>query len=104
MRLLIWYDVFFYLKGVGDIHLGFRFLEALKRDISGRGVERQLQLLCNTYALSLVDSHAGDFLLTGYLTSEQVDLAKSQLRNLFAQVCSQCSIYTYRMRTFCKHL
>lgn len=63
-----------------------RFMEALKKDIPGKGVKKQLQILCNMYALSLITARAGDFLLTGYLSNEQLDLAKAQLRNLYKQV------------------
>eukprot|EP00250_Pteridium_aquilinum_P003873 c14148_g1_i1 orf=59-2065(+) len=63
-----------------------RFMEVLKKDFPGRGVKTQLRILCNIYALSLITAHTGDFLLTGYLSHEQVDLAKAQLRDLFRQV------------------
>lgn len=63
-----------------------KFMEALKRDLPGKGVRNQLQVLCNIYALSLLTAHTGDFLLTGYLSHEQVDLAKAQLRDLYRQV------------------
>ncbi|KAH7431891.1 hypothetical protein KP509_08G071700 [Ceratopteris richardii] len=63
-----------------------RFMGALEREIPGRGVKNQLQILCNIYALSLVTTRAGDFLMTGYLSPEQVELAKSQLRDLFKKV------------------
>lgn len=63
-----------------------RFIEALKKDIPGRGVKKQLQILCNIYALSLITAHTGDFLSTGCLSSEQINLAKGQLRDLFRQV------------------
>ncbi|MCO5569524.1 hypothetical protein L7F22_023238 [Adiantum nelumboides] len=63
-----------------------RFMEALKGEFPGRGIKNQLQTLCNVYALSLITARTGDFLVTGYLSHEQVDLAKAQLRDLFRQV------------------
>ncbi|KAH7443592.1 hypothetical protein KP509_02G041400 [Ceratopteris richardii] len=63
-----------------------RFMEALKKEISGRSVMKQLQTLCYVYALSLVTARAGDFLVTGYLSSKQLDLAKGQLRSLFREL------------------
>lgn len=63
-----------------------RFTEALREDFPGRGVKKQLQILCKVYALSSLTAHAGDFFSTGYLSSEQVALAKDQLRALFREV------------------
>jgi acyl-CoA oxidase len=63
-----------------------RFIDALRRDYSGAGVKRQLDILCRVYAISLLVAHAGDFLSTGYLTERQISLAKQQLRALFHEV------------------
>eukprot|EP00250_Pteridium_aquilinum_P017481 c2364_g1_i1 orf=79-2094(+) len=63
-----------------------RFIEAVREEFSGRGVKRQLQILCKIYALSVLTAGAGDFLSTGYLTSEQIMQAKEQLRALYHEV------------------
>lgn len=63
-----------------------KFIEKVQQDIRGKGVKHQLELLCSVYALSLVHSHLGDFLSTGYLNSEQSELAAVQLRTLYSQV------------------
>lgn len=63
-----------------------KFIEKVQQDIPGKGVKHQLELLCSVYALSLVHSHLGDFLSTGYLNSEQSELAAVQLRTLYSQV------------------
>lgn len=63
-----------------------KFLEKVQQDIPGEGVKHQLELLCSVYALSLVHNHLGDFLSTGYLNSEQAELAAVQLRALYSQV------------------
>jgi acyl-CoA oxidase len=63
-----------------------KFVEKLQTDIPGEGTKELLQVLCYVYALSLVSTHAGDFLSTLYLTSKQVALAKNQLRALFVKV------------------
>jgi hypothetical protein len=54
-----------------------------------RGVEQQLEVLCNLYALlNLHKTHSGDFLVTGYLTGIQVFHAKDQHNTLFSCVSS----------------
>lgn len=90
----VWAFLTYWLSG--------RFIEKLQGEIPGKGVKELLQALSHVYALSLVSTHAGDFLATGYLTSNQIALAKNQLRALFVKVvlfCEQmivlfsCSLY-----------
>jgi acyl-CoA oxidase len=66
--------------------LSCRFINKMQTDLPGAGTKDILQVLCYVYALSLVSTHAGDFLGTGHLSSKQVALAKTQLRTLFAKV------------------
>ncbi|XP_039062518.1 peroxisomal acyl-coenzyme A oxidase 1-like [Hibiscus syriacus] len=63
-----------------------KFIEKLQQDIPGKGVKRQLEILCNVYALSLLHKHLGDFVATGCITPEQGALANEQLRQLYSQV------------------
>ncbi|EFJ35164.1 hypothetical protein SELMODRAFT_438464 [Selaginella moellendorffii] len=63
-----------------------KFVERLQRGVPGRGVQRQLDILCEVYGLFLLVSRAGDFLSTGCLTPTQVALAKQQLQNLYTEV------------------
>eukprot|EP01018_Ginkgo_biloba_P002589 Gb_10686 [translate_table: standard] len=63
-----------------------KFIEKVQQDIPGEGVKRPLEELCSVYSLSLLHNHRGDFLSTGYLTSEQAALASDQLRVLYSQV------------------
>ncbi|KAK9120812.1 hypothetical protein Syun_018429 [Stephania yunnanensis] len=63
-----------------------KFIEKLQQDIPGKGVRKQLEVLCNVYALSLLHKHQGDFLATGSITPEQGSLANDQLRHLYDQV------------------
>lgn len=63
-----------------------RFIDAVSKEFPGRGLKRQLQLLCKIYALSVLSANAGDFLVTGCLNGEQVSLAKEQLRALYREV------------------
>eukprot|EP00249_Psilotum_nudum_P020477 c27721_g2_i1 orf=399-2420(+) len=63
-----------------------KFIERLEKDIPGKGVKQQLQNLCYAYALSLIAARSGDFLLTGYLSSVQIAMAKHQLQCLYSQV------------------
>ncbi|KAK6935149.1 Acyl-CoA oxidase, C-terminal [Dillenia turbinata] len=59
--------------------------EKLQQNIPGKGVKRQLEILCNIYALSLLHNHQGDFLSTSTITSEQGSLVNDQLRSLYSQ-------------------
>lgn len=63
-----------------------KFIEKLQQDIPGKGVKKQLEILCNIYALHILHKHVGDFLSTGYITPEQASLANDQLRSLYTQV------------------
>ncbi|KAE8693892.1 putative receptor protein kinase [Hibiscus syriacus] len=63
-----------------------KFIEKLQQGIPGKGVKRQLEILCNVYALSLLHKHLGEFVASGYITSEQGALANEQLRLLYSQV------------------
>ncbi|KAK9144548.1 hypothetical protein Sjap_004451 [Stephania japonica] len=63
-----------------------KFIEKLQQDVTGKGVRKQLEILCNVYALSLLHKHQGDFLATGSITPEQASLANDQLRHLYDQV------------------
>ncbi|KAL8091253.1 peroxisomal acyl-coenzyme A oxidase 1 [Apium graveolens] len=63
-----------------------KFIDKLKQEIHGKGVKRQLELLYNIYALSLLHKHQGEFLATRSITAEQASLATAQLRNLYSQV------------------
>ncbi|XP_039053192.1 peroxisomal acyl-coenzyme A oxidase 1-like [Hibiscus syriacus] len=63
-----------------------KFIEKLQQDIPGKGVRRQLEILCNVYALSLLHKHLGDFITSGCITPEQGVLANEQLRSLYSQV------------------
>ncbi|XP_039005363.1 peroxisomal acyl-coenzyme A oxidase 1-like [Hibiscus syriacus] len=63
-----------------------KFIEKLQQDIPGKGVKRQLEILCKVYALSLLHKHLGDFIASGYITPEQGALANEQLRLLYSQV------------------
>ncbi|KAL4351354.1 hypothetical protein GQ457_06G037570 [Hibiscus cannabinus] len=63
-----------------------KFIEKLQQDIPGKGVKRQLEILCNVYALSLMHKHNGDFVATGCISPEQGALANEQLRLLYSQV------------------
>ncbi|KAK6262862.1 hypothetical protein QUC31_008678 [Theobroma cacao] len=63
-----------------------KFIEKLQRDIPGKGVKRQMEILCNVYALSILHKHLGDFVSTGCITPKQGALANEQLRLLYTQV------------------
>ncbi|KAL4363836.1 hypothetical protein GQ457_04G037250 [Hibiscus cannabinus] len=63
-----------------------KFIEKLQQDIPGKGVKRQLEILCSVYALSLLHKHLGDFVASGCITPEQGALANEQLRLLYSQV------------------
>ncbi|XVF52578.1 hypothetical protein PTKIN_Ptkin05aG0029600 [Pterospermum kingtungense] len=63
-----------------------KFIEKLQQDISGKGVRRQLEILCNVYALNLLHKHLGDFVSTSSITPKQGALANEQLRLLYSQV------------------
>jgi acyl-CoA oxidase len=62
-----------------------KFIEHLQTEIP-RGIKEQLEVLCNTYALSQMVESAGDFLATGYMTGKQVAFAKDQLKHLFDKI------------------
>ena len=62
-----------------------KFIEKLQEDIPGKGVKRQLEILCNIYALYLLHKYVGDFLSTSCITPKQASLANEQLRSLYAQ-------------------
>ncbi|GLU05553.1 hypothetical protein SLE2022_226500 [Rubroshorea leprosula] len=63
-----------------------KFIEKLQQDIPGKGVKRQLEILCGVYTLHLMHKHLGDFLSTGCINPKQGSLANEQLRSLYAQV------------------
>ncbi|MBA0740917.1 hypothetical protein Gogos_014100 [Gossypium gossypioides] len=63
-----------------------KFIEKLQQDIPGKGVKRQLEILFNVYALSLLHKHLGDFVASGCITPKQGVLANEQLRLLYSQV------------------
>ncbi|MBA0859224.1 hypothetical protein Goshw_004587 [Gossypium schwendimanii] len=63
-----------------------KFIEKLQQDIPGKGVKRQLEILFNVYALSLLHKHLGDFVASGCITPKQSALANEQLRLLYSQV------------------
>ncbi|KAL9326735.1 hypothetical protein ACSQ67_007380 [Phaseolus vulgaris] len=63
-----------------------KFIEKLQKDIPGKGVKHQLELLCSIYALSLLHKHLGDFLSTGCITPTQGSLANDMLRSLYSQL------------------
>ncbi|KHG20798.1 Peroxisomal acyl-coenzyme A oxidase 1 -like protein [Gossypium arboreum] len=63
-----------------------KFIEKLHQDIPGKGVKRQLEILFNVYALSLLHKHLGDFVASGCITPKQGALANEQLRLLYSQV------------------
>ncbi|RZB78155.1 Peroxisomal acyl-coenzyme A oxidase 1 isoform B [Glycine soja] len=63
-----------------------KFIEKLQQDIPGKGVKKQLEVLCSIYALFLLHKHLGDFLSTGCINPKQGSLASEQLRNLYSQV------------------
>ncbi|MFQ6632861.1 hypothetical protein Gotur_011644 [Gossypium turneri] len=63
-----------------------KFIEKLQQDIPGKGVKRQLEILFNVYALSLLHKHLGDFVASGCITPKQGALANEQLRLLYSQV------------------
>ncbi|KAK8479402.1 hypothetical protein V6N13_036426 [Hibiscus sabdariffa] len=63
-----------------------KFIEKLQQDIPGKGVKRQLEILCNVYALNLLHKYLGDFVSTGCITPKQGALANEQLRLLYSQV------------------
>lgn len=65
----------------------YRFIEKLQQNIPGKGVKKQLEILCNIYALFLLHKHLGDFLSTGVISSKQASIANDQLRSLYSQVC-----------------
>ncbi|XAR70483.1 Acyl-CoA oxidase [Bertholletia excelsa] len=62
------------------------FIEKVQQDIPGKGVKKQLEVLCNVYALFLFHKHQGDFLSTGCITPKQAALANDQLRSLYSQL------------------
>ncbi|KAA3439082.1 peroxisomal acyl-coenzyme A oxidase 1-like [Gossypium australe] len=63
-----------------------KFIEKLQQDIPGKGVKRQLEILFNVYALSLLHKHLGDFVASGCITPKQGAIANEQLRLLYSQV------------------
>ncbi|KAH7514198.1 peroxisomal acyl-coenzyme A oxidase 1 [Ziziphus jujuba] len=63
-----------------------KFIEKLQQNIPGKGVKKQLEILCNIYALFLLHKHLGDFLSTGVISSKQASIANDQLRSLYSQV------------------
>ncbi|KAA3460272.1 peroxisomal acyl-coenzyme A oxidase 1 [Gossypium australe] len=63
-----------------------KYIEKLQQDIPGKGVKRQLEILCNVYALHLLHKHLGDFVTTSCITPKQGALANEQLRLLYSQV------------------
>lgn len=63
-----------------------KFIEKLQQDIPGKGVKKQLEILCSIYALFHLHKHLGDFLSTGCITPKQGTLANEQLRSLYSQV------------------
>jgi acyl-CoA oxidase len=76
---------FFFSLQIGWLACVTRFIEHLQTEIP-RGIKEQLEVLCNTYALSQMVESAGDFLATGYMTGKQVAFAKDQLKHLFDKV------------------
>jgi hypothetical protein len=79
--------------------LSCRFINKMQTDLPGAGTKDILQVLCYVYALSLVSTHAGDFLGTGHLSSKQVALAKTQLRTLSAKVgSSECFYLLFQLK------
>ncbi|XP_068316844.1 peroxisomal acyl-coenzyme A oxidase 1 [Pyrus communis] len=63
-----------------------KFIDKVQQDIPGKGVKKQLEILCNIYALYTIHKHLGDFLSTGSITAKQASLANDQLRSLYSQL------------------
>ncbi|XP_022867012.1 peroxisomal acyl-coenzyme A oxidase 1-like [Olea europaea var. sylvestris] len=63
-----------------------KFIEKLQQDIPGKGVKKQLEMLCSVYYLFLLHKHQGDFIATSCITPKQASLANDQLRALYSQV------------------
>ncbi|XP_073307016.1 peroxisomal acyl-coenzyme A oxidase 1-like isoform X1 [Primulina huaijiensis] len=63
-----------------------KFIDKLKQEINGKGVNQQLEVLCGIYYLFLLHKHQGDFLATGYVTPKQASLANDLLRSLYSKV------------------
>ncbi|KAL3695295.1 hypothetical protein R1sor_009371 [Riccia sorocarpa] len=63
-----------------------KFAEKMKSEFPGKGTKDILEVLFFVYSLDLITRHAAEFLSTGYLTSEQLALAKDQLRACFRKV------------------
>ncbi|MED6113619.1 acyl-coenzyme A oxidase [Stylosanthes scabra] len=63
-----------------------KFIEKLQQDIPGKGVKKQLEILCIVYALNLLNKYLGDFLSTGCINAKQASLASEQLRSLYSQL------------------
>ncbi|XVF72427.1 hypothetical protein PTKIN_Ptkin12aG0120600 [Pterospermum kingtungense] len=62
-----------------------KFIEKRQQDIPGKGVRRQLEILCNVCALNLLHKHLGDFISTGSIMPKQGALANEQLILLYSQ-------------------
>ncbi|CAI9775566.1 unnamed protein product [Fraxinus pennsylvanica] len=63
-----------------------KFIEKLQQDIPGKGVKKQLEVLCGIYYLFLLHKHQGDFIATSCITPKQASLVNDQLRSLYSQV------------------
>ncbi|CAA2978417.1 peroxisomal acyl-coenzyme A oxidase 1-like [Olea europaea subsp. europaea] len=63
-----------------------KFIEKLQQDIPGKGVKKQLEVLCGIYYLSLLHKYQGDFIATSCISPKQASLANDQLRALYSQV------------------
>ncbi|CAI9771569.1 unnamed protein product [Fraxinus pennsylvanica] len=63
-----------------------KFIEKLQQDIPGKGVKKQLEVLCGIYYLFLLHKYQGDFIATSCISPKQASLANDQLRALYSQV------------------
>ncbi|XP_024394934.1 peroxisomal acyl-coenzyme A oxidase 1 [Physcomitrium patens] len=62
-----------------------KFIEQLQTG-TPEGIRKQLEVLCYTYAFSQLIDNAGDFLATGYVTGNQIALAKEELKHMFDKI------------------
>ncbi|KAL2472068.1 Peroxisomal acyl-coenzyme A oxidase 1 [Abeliophyllum distichum] len=63
-----------------------KFIEKLQQDIPGKGVKKQLEVLCGIYYLFILHKYQGDFIATSCISPKQASLANDQLRALYSQV------------------
>ncbi|KAL2472096.1 Peroxisomal acyl-coenzyme A oxidase 1 [Abeliophyllum distichum] len=63
-----------------------KFFEKLQQDIPGKGVKKQLEVLCGIYYLFILHKYQGDFIATSCISPKQASLANDQLRALYSQV------------------